>query len=1100
MGGGASKKLSQFMPHNLYAAFSRPQSPVFEDGVFDSLKLNKEVPVLEESERVKLLPRGGVVVLTKAGPIQFGIPPETIKDTMKTNFKVPTMFVVPDEPFNKKVRLNLAEFEFPAYFNFFVLGKPVTLICPKDLEERIRTVFTVTLLGPSDNREREDYSALLGDEHVPDCRAEGDFIRKSSWVEGKPIGIDALLAFKIFDRKECAVKIDPSGDVVLIRNPKKHVYILREKGQRDLHISMDVHLPSVVEVPRYPSFRFEPPLFGVTMLGTSHGFDPNGKTTGFIAWINHQGIMVDPPPFSGNVLAASGIPARLIHAVVLTHCHADHDAGTFQKILEEQRIQVITTPTIIRCFLKKYSAISGLEVDFLKKFFEFKPVRIGESFRVFGGHMDFFYALHTIPCLGFSAHFGGKSFAFSGDTCLDEDIIHAMHSAHVINDIRKKQLLDFPWHCDVVLHEAGVPPIHTPIRTLEALPAHIKSRLYLVHASESIIQHRKNLKIAREGPENTIRIAADPPDFAQAIKFLKLLDHVDFFSSLTVAEAHELLQIIRLRQYEAGSSIVRYGTMGDCMYVLASGVVYVDAKVLVKRYSTPGDYFGETSLCENKPRNADIVAETNVELIEIPKQPFLAIVKRTDIIARLLHLAAVRRQSSWQVISRNSVLGRLTSRQKTRLQEIVEARHFRGGDIVWDKGVQAAEAVLVESGEFEYENLPNHSFGRGTFVGDVTKLMQSAAHRTRLVAKSPGTLFMITAKDLLDFFERNPGVQLSLMDTFFVAAGNEEPPEESLRIEAPSHDLPHRDVADVLTAQVHPTRNSRDLLINLILSMYDHLDVVRPLALPVHKLKVFLLRAAERYRFNPYHSFTHAAYVTQRLFSYIHTLSGYLPFTPLEKFALLTAGLCHDVDHPGLTDQQLIARKSSLAVLYNNISVLEMHHCATLFELMKDTQCNVVYNLSAADWCQFRKLSIDLILSTELSKHQTHLSALNDIKASFNPKDANHRLIAMKLLLKSADVSIIVDEWEIFEPWAEALQLEVYAADRNVTPERFAVCQYKFMLSMKPLYDTLASLFGDVFTQASQALTANTEQWRQKYVSDTVYAYDEPCVLATVAC
>ena len=42
---------------------------------------------------------------------------------------------------------------------------------------------------------------------------------------------------------------------------------------------------------------------------------------------------------------------------------------------------------------------------------------------------------------------------------------------------RMQQLLDFPWHHDIILHEAGVPPLHTPIRVLSELDADIKARL-----------------------------------------------------------------------------------------------------------------------------------------------------------------------------------------------------------------------------------------------------------------------------------------------------------------------------------------------------------------------------------------------------------------------------------------------------------------------------------------------------------------------------------------------------------------------------------------------------------------------------------------------
>lgn len=72
----------------------------------------------------------------------------------------------------------------------------------------------------------------------------------------------------------------------------------------------------------------------------------------------------------------------MIDGVIVTHCHADHDAGTFHKILEEGRVTVMTTPTIMNSFLRKYSAISGLDTRTLKGLFDFRPARIGEPMNV----------------------------------------------------------------------------------------------------------------------------------------------------------------------------------------------------------------------------------------------------------------------------------------------------------------------------------------------------------------------------------------------------------------------------------------------------------------------------------------------------------------------------------------------------------------------------------------------------------------------------------------------------------------------------------------------------------------------------------------------
>lgn len=74
---------------------------------------------------------------------------------------------------------------------------------------------------------------------------------------------------------------------------------------------------------------FDPPYFGITTLGNSHGFDPRGATSGYIIWINGRGIMLDPPPFVQSFLKANAIPPSIIESIIISHCHADHDAGCF---------------------------------------------------------------------------------------------------------------------------------------------------------------------------------------------------------------------------------------------------------------------------------------------------------------------------------------------------------------------------------------------------------------------------------------------------------------------------------------------------------------------------------------------------------------------------------------------------------------------------------------------------------------------------------------------------------------------------------------------------------------------------------------------------
>jgi ribonuclease BN (tRNA processing enzyme) len=164
-----------------------------------------------------------------------------------------------------------------------------------------------------------------------------------------------------------------------------------------------------------PTVLFDPPSFGVTVLGNSHGFDKNGSTSGYVVWVNGRGIMIDPPPYSSATLEREGIRPQMIFAVVITHCHADHDAGAFQKVLTGSRVAVITTPTIYNSFIRKYSALSGLSSTFLQHSHRFRPAIIGRPLKFHGATFHFIYTLHTIPCISFKIQYDGRSMVFTGD-------------------------------------------------------------------------------------------------------------------------------------------------------------------------------------------------------------------------------------------------------------------------------------------------------------------------------------------------------------------------------------------------------------------------------------------------------------------------------------------------------------------------------------------------------------------------------------------------------------------------------------------------------------------------------------------------------------
>lgn len=435
------------------------------------------------------LERGGCLIKTQIGNIQLGMPPETVKDSLNLGLVVPTYYILPTTRFDRKFGLNVSEFEFPAYFNFFILRKKITLICDKEGKKAIEQIFQETLLGPKlSNIVADEFHQAYDPDRKPNFAKEMKFFAKNPFNSEQPLSIDLLISFVLFDesnsvvlenkvqiiREENAFCILENGkliakmkDNVKIRDKRysdflndKRMFVQHGFSSKESYGDLPASSKEAQEVTEF----FNPPKFGVTVLGASHGFDPKGSTSGYVLWINKRGIMIDPPPFSSYILKKNGIPHNLIDKVIITHCHADHDAGSFQKVLFASQVEIMTTPTIMGSFMRKYSAITGYSQEELRQLFVYRPVIIGHHTNVLGANLRFFYSLHTIPCIGFEVFYGSKSLYFSGDTFYHPEKLSEMYQAGVLSKSRFESLSDIFWRkYDIILHEAGVPPIHTPI-------------------------------------------------------------------------------------------------------------------------------------------------------------------------------------------------------------------------------------------------------------------------------------------------------------------------------------------------------------------------------------------------------------------------------------------------------------------------------------------------------------------------------------------------------------------------------------------------------------------------------------------------------------
>jgi len=188
----------------------------------------------------------------------------------------------------------------------------------------------------------------------------------------------------------------------------------------------------------------------------------------------------------------------------------------------------------------------------------------------------------------------------------------------------------------------------------------------------------------------------------------------------------------------------------------------------------------------------------------------------------------------------------------------------------------------------------------------------------------------------------------------------------------------------------------------------------------------FLKDVSDGYLPNPYHNSIHGADVCNAVAYFLSQPEFGAKFSQLEISCTIISALVHDIRHPGINNAFLIATKSPNALLYNDQSVLENFHTAEFYKILQKSSSNILQNLNEKDYKYFRKLSINLILDTDLSKH---FMILNKFKAMQEPlqfTEENDRFMSLSIALKCADVSHGAKELGLHKQWSRRIIEEFY--------------------------------------------------------------------------
>uniref|UniRef100_A0A8C0UCF4 Phosphodiesterase n=1 Tax=Cyanistes caeruleus TaxID=156563 RepID=A0A8C0UCF4_CYACU len=221
----------------------------------------------------------------------------------------------------------------------------------------------------------------------------------------------------------------------------------------------------------------------------------------------------------------------------------------------------------------------------------------------------------------------------------------------------------------------------------------------------------------------------------------------------------------------------------------------------------------------------------------------------------------------------------------------------------------------------------------------------------------------------------------------------------------------------------------------IMYSIFQERDLMKTFRIPVNTFITYMLTLEDHYHADvAYHNNLHAADVAQSTHVLLSTPALEAVFTDLEIMAAIFASAIHDVDHPGVSNQFLINTNSELALMYNDASVLENHHLAVGFKLLQEENCDIFQNLSRKQRQTLRKMVIDMVLATDMSKH---MNLLADLKTMVETKKVtslgvllldnySDRIQVLQNMVHCADLSNPTKPLELYRQWTDRIMVEFF--------------------------------------------------------------------------
>ncbi|XP_026197684.1 cGMP-dependent protein kinase 2 [Anabas testudineus] len=198
--------------------------------------------------------------------------------------------------------------------------------------------------------------------------------------------------------------------------------------------------------------------------------------------------------------------------------------------------------------------------------------------------------------------------------------------------------------------------------------------------------------IASEPIQETLEITSTrvKKTVSETSLIVKAIQKNDFLSRLDDEQTAMMVDLLVVSNLKQGDEVIKEGTEGDSMYIVAAGELVVTQAGRELRTLTIGDVFGELAILYNCKRTATVKAKTAVRLWCMERQTYRTIITNKS---------KKKREELMGFLKTAQTLKELNDVQLSKIIDSMEEVKYQDKDVIVQEGTEGNTFYIILKGE-----------------------------------------------------------------------------------------------------------------------------------------------------------------------------------------------------------------------------------------------------------------------------------------------------------------------------------------------------------------------------------------------------------------